>query len=149
MGYRKQIRFWLNLEDDSEYAIAEQVEILKRQRNFTAAIRDGIRLVCDLRAGRVDVLLELFPFVRSALSDKPAPPDTGDLERKLDQIQQQLLSAGTPPPVVASAAPKPIAVPKLPAPVLDDDTPELVTIRRDTSTDSSKNFLNAALALNA
>lgn len=63
--YRERFFFWLNLEKSEEFEIADQITDLKQRRQFTKTIRDGIRLICDLRAGRLNVLFELFPWVRA------------------------------------------------------------------------------------
>ena len=55
--------FWLNLNKLDEHALAEKIGELKARRTFSRTIRDGIRLICDLRQGRTDVLAELFPWV--------------------------------------------------------------------------------------
>jgi len=71
--FAKQFIFWLNLEDESEYAIAETIEDLKDRRQFSKSIRDGLRLIVDLSQGRTDVLRELFP---SILDDINSPPSS-------------------------------------------------------------------------
>ena len=53
--YRMRYDFQLNVTKDDEYAIAEQIHELKKQGLYSKTIRDGIRLVCDLRAGNLDV----------------------------------------------------------------------------------------------
>lgn len=62
-SFRKRFTFWLDLYKDDELALAEEIEGLKKGRQFTKSIRDGLRLITDLQAGRTDVLLELFPWV--------------------------------------------------------------------------------------
>ena len=64
-SFRLRFTFWLDMHKSDEAAIAETIADLKSQRSFVSTIRDGIRLICDLRAGRLDVLFELFPWVRS------------------------------------------------------------------------------------
>lgn len=152
MGYRKQIRFWLDLERDSEYRIAEIIETLKHQRQFSSAIRDGLRLLWDLKQGNVTVLLALFPWIKDALqTDKPAPPDTsgGDLKRDIDQIKQLILSQSKPDGLVnaPAGAPKAMQVPAFRTPTFDDLGSDDLVLKKDTSTDSGKNFLQSMLAL--
>lgn len=60
---RKLYKFWLNLADDTEYTIAEICEYAKSKREYARLIRDGIRLLWDLRQGNTTVLSELFPWV--------------------------------------------------------------------------------------
>lgn len=73
-GFRERFFFWLDVRKPDEFEVTELISELKRQRAYTSAIRDGIRLIVDLRAGRVGVLLELFPWVATALGGQtPAP----------------------------------------------------------------------------
>ena len=58
---RGRFLFWLNYDKDEELLVADMIDELKTRRQFTKSIRDGIRLVYDLRQGKVDVLRELFP----------------------------------------------------------------------------------------
>jgi len=61
--FRLRYMFWLDLSKDDENELAEQIEILKQERQFAETIRDGIRLICDLRAGRTDRLFAMFPWL--------------------------------------------------------------------------------------
>lgn len=74
--YNLQFKFWLNANDDFELWLADEIAKLKSKRSFTRTIRDGIRLVIDLRAGKTDVLFELFPWVRNMViaAAAPTPP---------------------------------------------------------------------------
>jgi hypothetical protein len=62
---RKRFTFWLDDTKHEQNELIEQVDQLKQTRSFASTIRDGIRLVSDLRKGSLDVLFELFPFVRA------------------------------------------------------------------------------------
>lgn len=64
---RAQFRFWLNIMKDPEFELAQEIVLMKKRKKFTATIKDGLRLILDLRAGRLDVLLELFPWVKDAV----------------------------------------------------------------------------------
>lgn len=61
--FRLRYMFWLDLSKDDENELAEQIEILKQERQFAETIRDGIRLICDLRAGRTERLFAMFPWI--------------------------------------------------------------------------------------
>ena len=61
--FRLGFKFWLNLENPQENELADEIENLKQKRTFARTIREGIRLICDLRRGRTEVLEELFPWV--------------------------------------------------------------------------------------
>lgn len=65
--YRVMHKFWLDVTKDSEDWLDEQIVELKRTRKFTTILRDALRLILDLRAGRAGVLLELFPWVAEEL----------------------------------------------------------------------------------
>jgi hypothetical protein len=63
--FRLRFTFWLDVNKEDEAEIADKVEKLKQDRLFVQTIRDGIRLICDLRDGKLDVLFELFPWVKA------------------------------------------------------------------------------------
>ena len=60
---RVRVEFWLDLNKDGEAALAEDIAELKGDRAFAPTLRDGLRLVGDLRQGRLDELHRLFPWV--------------------------------------------------------------------------------------
>ena len=94
--FRLRFTFWLDLQKNDEAALAETVEILKQNRSFVATIRDGIRLICDLRAGQTEVLFELFPWVREALQPVPAPTEQR-LQEQISRLETLLLAQGNVP----------------------------------------------------
>jgi hypothetical protein len=156
--YREKFMFWLNLVDNQEFAIAEQISELKKQRLFASTIRDGIRLIYDLRRGKVDVLFELFPWVKAEFLAGVQPQETAGeraLREQLARIEQQLLQQGNVPLQLLSSAPKSVAsgpkamtVPAFSAPSFDeDDEFNTVILKKDTSTNSSQNFINSMLNL--
>ncbi len=63
---RKMVKFWLDLANVEQQWIAEVVEELRKRRQLTRTIREGISLVVTLRQGDFSVLDDLFPFVREA-----------------------------------------------------------------------------------
>lgn len=65
---RVQFKFWMNIAKDDEFELSMEMMLLKSRRKFATTIKDGLRLMVDLRAGKIDVLLELFPFVRDAMA---------------------------------------------------------------------------------
>lgn len=75
--FRKRYFFWLDITRDSELHIAEDIALLKRKRLFSKTIRDGIRLIIDLRAGHLNVLFELFPQYKVQFKDT-TPNDDDD-----------------------------------------------------------------------
>ncbi|MEL6309251.1 MAG: hypothetical protein AAFQ52_14005, partial [Chloroflexota bacterium] len=79
--HRIGFKFWLNLDNDHDEQIADTIELLKNERSFTQTIRDGIRLIWDLRQGNVAVLCELFPFVKDKLGTRTDSNIKADIER--------------------------------------------------------------------
>lgn len=86
--FRMRFVFWLDLQKQDENQIAEQIEILKQERSFSKAVRNGIRLICDLRAGRTDVLLELFPWVAERFQQPQN--DTSELAALVEQFKSMM-----------------------------------------------------------
>lgn len=81
-SHRLMFRFWLDIFKSEEAEIADTIENLKNERSFTQAIRDGIRLICNLRDGKLDVLFELFPWVKAEFMEylrevQPVPAEGG------------------------------------------------------------------------
>lgn len=81
-SFRTRFEFWLDLEKPGHFSLAETIEQLKAQRAYSRTIRNGIRLITDLEAGNTDVLFELYPHLKEAL--------TGELEDRLDRLESLL-----------------------------------------------------------
>jgi hypothetical protein len=89
---RRLVQFWLDeqMEDDRE--LLGIITELRKAREFTQIVRDGIRLIRELKEGRVDMLLTLFPNVVYWLEIKlTPPPDTSGIESKLDRLEQLVM----------------------------------------------------------
>jgi hypothetical protein len=67
---RVTYRFWLDAMKDAELELGQEILLLKKRRKFQTTVKDALRLVIDLRAGRVDVLLQLFPWVRDVITQE-------------------------------------------------------------------------------
>lgn len=100
LSHRIGFKFWLNMNKADEEAIADQIELLKNERSFTEVIRDGIRLICDLRKGKLDVLFELFPWVRAEFMDYmreiqiiPTNPSSDTMHVPAQSIEPQTLES--------------------------------------------------------
>lgn len=163
---RRRVRLpvWLDLNKQDEAFIADEVADLKNNRRFASTVRDAMRLILDLRAGRLDVLLMLFPWIQEALTPAATPPDTENLERQIAELKQLMIEQGgnridpdapmvaAPPPKLSGLQPlgsmKPIAGSNrsLPLP-LDDDDDDMLVLKKDTRTDASQNFLNSMIGL--
>lgn len=158
---RFRFSFWLDSEKDDELLLMEDIDALKADRMFTKTIRDGIRLMIDLRRGSFDVLFELFPDARKHLRDDDNGGSGGDdlkaIKAQLERLEQVTLQQQAPQGYIMAAresgstskpsGPKPLNAPNIGAPVIDDDDDDLLTIKKDTSTDSGLNFIRSALAL--
>lgn len=152
--FRMGFKFWLNVDNEAEHNIAEKIEALKARRTFAKTIRDGIRLICDLRAGRWDVLRELFPWVIDAiydavqadilaqtppmakLDDAPVPDA---LQARLDRLEQLLLQQGALPIEQQPPALTPI-------PLLPDDEPKIEVREAQSDEKPAYNFLRSLQA---
>ncbi|NWF67577.1 MAG: hypothetical protein HXY40_00685 [Chloroflexi bacterium] len=154
---RGRFTFWLDYSKDEQLLLAETIDELKRRRTFVQTIREGIRLMCDLRAGRLNVLLELFPWVRQELMAASSPAKTaGELEvqrqlARLEQLLQQQLNTPPPlpalPPAPTHSGPRALNTPQFDLPRFEDDDGETLLLQHDSSSDSALNFLNAMLRL--
>ena len=96
-SFRMKFMFWLDVTKEDEDELIGQIELLKQKRLFAKTVRDGIRLICDLRAGRTDVLFELFPWVKDALQPMPAAPVEQGLQAQIARLEALLLVQGNVP----------------------------------------------------
>lgn len=88
--FRLRFTFWLDLNKPDENAIAELIATLKEKNLFVKTVRDGIRLICDLRAGQLDTLFELFPWVQEALIKQTTDMHVSSGVGQLDEIKSIL-----------------------------------------------------------
>ena len=142
-SHRLMFRFWLDIVKDAEYHLAEYIMELKHQRQFASTIRDSLRLIMDLREGRTDALLEMFPFVREAIQK-----ESRGIEQQLTRLEKLLLDTGN-TPIAMPTGPKAMNIPALTAPIYDDDDTLTATVLK-VETDgkaSAANFLKSAFAL--
>lgn len=156
--FRVRQVFWLDMNKADEYELAETIDQLKQSRTFVRTIRDSIRLILDLRAGQVDVLLELFPFVHTALGGGSGGnnDDVKALKAMLEQYivtnsQGTTYHMGAPKALnsgTSGSGLKPLNVPTFDLPRFEDeDDQDTLIVRKDTSTNSAQNFLNSLLNL--
>lgn len=87
--FRKRYEFWLNLNAETEYEIAEIADELKAQRGYASAIRDGLRMVWELRQGRVDTLVKLFPWIVERFQPQQ---DTSELAALVEQFKLAMVN---------------------------------------------------------
>jgi hypothetical protein len=146
---RGRYMFWLDFNKDDELLLAETIDELKRKRSFIKTLRDGIRLICNLREGKVDVLFELFPWVKAEFIAGIQPQETAGeraLREYLERIERQLLAGSTGANPKPLSGPKPLNVPKFAAPAPDDDD-DLIVVKKDTSNQGVQNFLDSLMRL--
>lgn len=155
-SHRIGFKFWLNLDKENEEVIADTIEHLKSNRSFTETIRNGIRLIVDLQAGKTDVLFQLFPFVKAKLeSSSSGGSDTGNLSRDIARLETLILKQGTSTnnqimkPVSGSLQQiggiKPLAIP-----VFDEDEDDgllTVTKHEGAGLQANMNFLKSIQGL--
>ena len=96
-SFRMKFMFWLDVTKRGEDELIGQIEDLKRERLFAKTIRDGIRMICDLRAGQTDVLFELFPWVKDTLQSAPPAPVEKGLQEQITRLEALLLAQGNVP----------------------------------------------------
>ena len=141
--FRLRFTFWLDLHKEDEAELAETIDGLKHERSFASTIRDGIRLVCDLRAGRLDVLCELFPWVGEALQPvSPAPVDAR-LHEQIARLETLLLAQGNVPIQTPASAEY---VPARPTRKTSKSQVEITAAKASAET-VAKNFLNSMKGL--
>jgi hypothetical protein len=108
----------MDMAKPDELALAEQIEELKEEREFARTLRNGIRLICDLKKGQTDVLFELFPWVKNEIASSPSATTDELLQRELERLEEMILKQAAPvdtpkiPPHVRPAGPKPLTVPQ-------------------------------------
>ena len=152
--FRLRQEFWLDLHKPDEAELADTIGDLKARRTFVTTVRDGIRLICDLRAGRLDVLFELFPWVRAefleymaSLQLQPQRQDS-ELRQRLERMEKLLLEQGNVPISSTASGPKPLAAPQPVSPETDSADDDLLVVKKAQSDGSSaRNFLEAAFNL--
>ena len=138
---RMIFKFWLDTDKPDESDLIGVIPEMKRRRLFTPTLRDGIRLIRDLRAGQVDVLTELFPWVLNNRDNGSGSegqggyvlPDGTDnaLIAQIDRLENLIMQQVN----VPAAA----IVPPIPA----NNLPELQSKKAKTNGQSRQNLLDA------
>lgn len=154
-SYRLMFKFWLDVNKPTEACIADSIELLKNERSFSQAIRDGIRLIVDLRAGQTDVLHELFPWTATAnptqqlIPAGQSPKLTSQLKRIEQLLREQQTSQST-LPAAGQGNIKRLDTGNIARPTFDEDD-EMPVLKINKATGSggnaTQNFLNSLQAL--
>ena len=142
--FRLRFTFWLDLHKADEAQLAKTIDGLKQERSFASTIRDGIRLVCDLRAGRLDVLCELFPWVQEALQPVPAASVDARLHEQIARLETLLLAQGNVPIQTAASAEH---IPARPPRKTRTPQVEITGTGKASPETVAKNFLNSMKGL--
>lgn len=147
--FRKRYKFWLNILKDDEFELAEELDTLKKRRLFTPTIRDGIRLIIDLRKGNTDVLFELFPYLKEKFivsieqnTTKVRVEDndqTSALQQQIDRLEQLLKSKNS---ATFSTTNNVIPITET------QSGPSITVSKAKSSGNSAQNFLNSMSMFN-
>jgi len=151
---RKRLEFWLDASKNNEGELIKVIETLKSRRSFISTIRDGIRLIVDLRAGNTTVLFQLFPWLQEKFHTTPTvsispmvnPHLSVALEAQVKRLEALLMNSkdfGTGDNVVLSV-PRKSATPHHEP---DDDLGITVTTVRAENSNASQNFLDSMFNL--
>lgn len=92
-GSRKQVTFLLDVAVTRDYETLEIIEAMKSKRTFRGSVIIGLKIVWELRQGRVDTLLAEFPNVRELLRVQQTPPDDG-LRDEIRELKRMMLEQG-------------------------------------------------------
>lgn len=106
-SHRLQFRFWLDVLREDEYFMAEYIEEMKEKRAFAQTIREALTLIRDLRAGRVEALLRLFPWIEDHFKSTPPNPTIemmSPVQEQLQRLEKILLSSGNQPLLAPSVS---------------------------------------------
>lgn len=129
--HRLQFRFWLDVMRPAEEKLAEYVEELKHKRSFAQTIRDALNLIRDLRDGKLEWLLFLFPWVYQAIyaqaeadlvSRQQPDPAKAWMESQFARLEAKMEAIGA-LPISAGQRPSQAPIPKALSPgrSMDDD----------------------------
>lgn len=93
VGDRFRVDFWLHVNSQRDYETLEIIEAMKSKRTFRGSVIIGLKIVWELRQGRVETLLAEFPNVRDLLQVKQPPPDDG-LRDEIRELKRMMLEQG-------------------------------------------------------
>lgn len=147
---RTMLRFFLDRKKPDEKELLDTVKWLKGQRLFTPFVRDGLRLMMDLKAQRTDVLFTLFDWLEGWMDvqiERRLNARLQDTNARLMKLESELAALKTTGQGAISQppGPRPIPAPAIPGPA-DDDAP-LVMRKAKSEGNSAETFLNAAFRL--
>ena len=144
---RWKFMFWLDDLKSDELELIQEIDQLKAARSFVSSVRDGLRLIIDLRSGRTDILFDLFPLLKDRLLPTPASGGSGEGFDELKAMLELALSHTHRDEKLMSGAGglKQIAAPILSRPVFDDDDDGVaLVVTKAANSCSSANFIKMA-----
>lgn len=146
MAKKIQYHFVLQKED-IDSGLKEHMDGFAKQKKLTARIKTALTLLAQLEQGNYEMLDSMFPQARPKPETPPAPPNTGDIELKLERIERMLIErqgipddaplVASPPKKLAagqgniSGASKPMQLPSFDDD--DDDLGETMIIKKAES----------------
>lgn len=151
---RKRFMFWLRDDKPDEHYLIDLIDYLKSRGEFASTVRDGLRLVYDLRQRKWDTLFEMFPEIETDINQRILEAKIEAYEtaagRPIQVVQQQaqglLLDQQHPAP--PPPGPQPMQIAQIAAPAFDDDDDDMpLDIRPAQDTDSGRNLVNSVMAL--
>jgi len=147
---RFKFEFWLDSDKDDELLLMEDIDELKQNRLFVKTIRDGIRLIMDLRRGSFDVLIELFPDIRKHIREDNGDGGGGndDLRKQIEKLQSIILQQIEPNGLLMGARAQTITSRSFDLPASDGDFAHLIQATANDNTDDViANFLGVVSGL--
>ena len=149
--FRLRFTFWLDMHKPDEQELSETIEALKTKKLFAKTIRDGIKLVCSLMDGRLDILFDMYPWVREEFEKRSAQRTTQALEEQLARLEY-LMGQGITLPIDMKAqhnsgGPRPLAAPSFSLPRFEDDDEATIILTKSTSNNAALNFINTMKGL--
>lgn len=88
---QRTLRVTLNIANADDNLVYQVVEWWRKQNRLLPSIRKAVRLLYDLEAGNVDVLLELFPHVGRALAAREVEQKAAALLDRVGQIEDYIV----------------------------------------------------------
>ncbi len=140
---KQTLRFDLFHTNPVEAKLITEIKTLKKMKQWTQYVRDGLRLIIDLHAGNTIVLYEMFPHLQT-----PPPPSSQHILDEMARMLEQLADEITLP---STQQIKTIQVEKFTEPVFDKEDDDMilsVIVDAGAGKRASQNFLKSMMALN-
>lgn len=151
---QRQYKFSLSVRDKHNRQVKKIVDglLVKGRGALSQSIRDGLRLLNDLRRGNTKVLLEMFPDIADKIKP-PTPSDDDDLKRQIAELKRLILEQGSlPPPPSDYPQMKSLGAgigstlglnKKLTLPTFDDDDQDTIVLNKAATSSNSESAMAA------